>query len=213
MSKIVKSAADVLGVGNSKDHITTEKYDANQGYLGVDAGDLGKASVVQNPDGSWSKKLDMGANDQARTDLTSGILGDIDPSATGAQDAYYNAQMRLLEPKFERDQKSLDENLINRGIQVGGTQYSNAMSDLLNSQNSTRQNASDMALKSGQDFTASQINNANQLSAGRDIDTLAGLLGENTAYDKSQEALSQRNAEGESYKASRSSNILKLAGL
>ena len=212
MSGIVKGAANILGIGSSKDHQTTASFDPNQGYMGVDMGAQGSSKVVQNPDGSWSKVVSQGANDEQRNNLVGGILNDINPSAIGAQDAYYNAQMRLLEPQFDRAQRDLDEHLINRGIQVGGTQYSQAMGDLLNSQNTIRQNASDQALQAGQNFTASQINNTNALTGGRDVNTLLNLIEGNSAYENQVGNKSAQNAEKEAYRNQRSNNILGFLG-
>lgn len=208
----MSGVSNALGVGRTNSHVTTTEFDPNQGNLGVDLGELGSSKVTQNPDGSWSKVVEQGAADSQRNQLINSMLGDINPISTAAQDAYYDSQMRMVEPQFERAQQNLDENLINRGIQVGNEQYSKAMGDLLNSQNTVRQNVADQALQAGQDFTGSQINNANQLSAGRDINTLLEHLGVNDSYVAANIADNQRNAEREAYRNQRSNNILGFLG-
>lgn len=213
MGGMIEKGADILGVGNSANHITTQKYDMKKGNLGVDMGSLGSAGVKQNADGTWSKVFNQGANDVTRNNLQTGMLSGIESNPTDAQDAYYNSQMRMVEPQFQKAQSDLDENLINRGIQVGGNQYSTAMQNLLNSQNTTRQNAADSAMMSGQNYTGQQIQNVNQLGAGRDVNTIASLLGENTAYNNKNAADSARNAEGEAYKNQRSNNIMGFFGM
>ena len=208
MGGVVKKGLDVVGLGSSADHVTTAKYDPKQGYLGVNMGDLGSASVKQNADGTWSKVFNQGANDITRTNLQSSMLGGISADPTAAQDAYYNSQMRMVEPTYQQAQSDLDENLINRGIQVGGSQYNTAMTNLLNAQNTARQNAADQALSAGQAYTGQQISNVNQLGAGRDVNTIASLMGENTAYSNKIAADSQRAAEAESYKAARNKKLM-----
>jgi len=213
MGGVISKGADILGVGNSAGHITTQKYDPKQGNLGVDMGNLGSASVKQNADGTWSKVFNQGANDLTRTNLQTEMLGGISADPNAAQDAYYNSQMRMVEPQFQKAQSDLDENLINRGIQVGGNQYSTAMQNLLNSQNTVRANAADQALMSGQEYTGQQIQNTNQLGAGRDVNTIASLMSENTAYNNANKAASARNAEAEAYKNQRSNNIMGFFGM
>jgi len=210
--RLVRGAADMLGVGRAADAQTTQRFDQNQAHMGVNLGELGSSRVVQNPDGSWSKTVDMGAADTQRNQLISQMLGDIDPTGQGAQDAFFNAQMRMATPHFEQARRDLDTNLINRGIQVGTGQHNEAMGNLLEQQNLAKMNAADQAMFAGQQFGQGQIAKANQLAGGRDINTLLNLMGENTAYARAHEADSQRAAEAQAHRNQRSSNILGFMG-
>lgn len=208
MGKIVSGAADLWGIGPSKDHTTTASYDPKQGTYGVNLGDLGASKIVQNPDGTWSKTVTQGATDKARNQAISGIFSNFSGDGADQAQSFYDAQTRLLEPQFERQQENLDRNLINRGINVGNENYQRAMTDLLNQQDTQRANIADNSVFSGQNYATNQINQANQISSGRDLNTLLSMMGENTGYTNYINNQSQRNAEAEAYKNQRSNNIL-----
>jgi hypothetical protein len=162
--------------------------------LGVDSS-LGNMSLRKNNDGSYSKVYTDSANDVLRNSLISQGLGALSLDPTAATNAYYNQATRLLEPRMDRARDRLDENLINRGIAVGNSQYSTAMGDLQDSQNSMLANIADQAIFRGQDYLGGQIGNINSLSGSRDIGLLAGMGGSNNAYDNQYQANAQRAQE------------------
>ena len=135
-------------------------------------------------------------NDAMRTNLISQMLGNIDQSVLYPkqyQDAYYNSAMGYLQPKMDRDLATMDEQLINRGIQTGNKQYNDTMGALRDDQNQQLNQLLNQALLGGIDAankTTSGIGSfANQLQAGSDINTLMQMQNMNDASNLYAEML------------------------
>lgn len=66
-----------------------------------------------------------------------------------AQDAAYRGQTQYLDPRFERDQGSLNAQLANQGLQVGDKAYTNAQDAFDERKRAAYQSAQDAALGAG----------------------------------------------------------------
>ena len=189
LSEVYKGGKDALG--RLMKTPTGPNYNMDQAVMKENIGvqsDLGNVGIIKNADGSYSKRYTMSDADKQRQGLIQGGLSGLSLDPTKAQDAYYNQATRLLNPQFDRQKQSLDESLINRGIQVGNKQYSDTMGDLQNQQAGTLSDIANQSVFKGQDLIGSQIGNINQLSGGRDIGALAGMGGSSDAYNNKMQA-------------------------
>lgn len=188
MSGIVNAVGSLVGAGTPNyQNYDIDKAVKTQNY-GVNS-DLGNLSFVKNPDGSYSKKYTSSDNDNLRNQNISKILSDLG-SVSGADKFYQNASNKLNQD-FANQKSALDENLINRGIGVGNSQYLNTMAKLQNSHNQALSDLASDSIFKGQALDSSRIANANALSSARDIGTLASLGSQNNYYDNN---LTQNNA-------------------
>jgi len=194
---------------------TTPVYDMDRAMktqnVGV-ASSLGNMSLRKNADGSYSRVFEDSEADTKRNNLINQGLGALSLDPTEAEDAYYNSAARLLTPQFDRQRDRLDESLINRGIGVGNSQYTTAMGDLEDSQNTTLKNLADEAVFQGQNLIGTKVGNINSLSGGRDIGLLAGMGSTNNAYDNYYQSLVQRANEKAAGSNSMMGTIGTLAG-
>lgn len=173
----------VTGPEEAKSYSATDSYNdqvraaeaqAKYGTYGVDSS-LGGMELVQNDDGTYSKKFTDSTADVTRGNLINQGLTSLSMDPTDAENAYYDRATRLLGDDFNRATENLDSNLINRGIGVGNEQYNEQMQNLQESQQGTLSDIANQAVFAGQDLLGSQVGNINNLSAGRDIYGLSGL--------------------------------------
>lgn len=186
------SATSALGLKKSQPNY--ESYDIDKalrsGNIGV-ISDLGNMKLVQNPDGSYSYKYESSDTDKQRQNIMANILAGITGDTSDAQKAYYDQATRLLNERFSKQVADTDEALINRGIQAGTKQYNQVMGDLQENQQAQLSDIANKAIFAGQDLQSGQINQANALSGGRDIGSLAGMAGTNQYYN---DYMTQQNA-------------------
>ena len=94
---------------------------------------------------------------------TSQLYGNINQgTADNAAQSYYDQATRLLKDQFDRERRSADTNLINRGIQVGSEQYNQVMSDLADRQNGTLSDIANQAVFQGQGLLSTMLGNQAQ---------------------------------------------------
>ena len=191
------------------------EINARFGTYGVDS-PLGQVQVVQNPDGTFSRKFTQSEADVQRQSLIGQGLGGLSLDPQRAEEAFYGRATRLLTPQFERQRERLDESLINRGIGVGSEQYRQSLEDLRNQQSGQLQDIASRAVTAAPAVTGSQISNINQLAAGRDIGALSGMGGQigsagaRSTYDQ-QFAAQQANQQAQ--RAFDQQNMQMLGGL
>jgi hypothetical protein len=185
MGGVVKSVSKTL-FGNSGSGGNTPTSSGVYDYI-----EARKSALPNIQSSLGSRELDPGSNtvtftdsaqDVQRNNIASGMLasmvdenGNFNPQQY--QDAYYDYATRLLEPQWEKAQADLDRNLINRGIQIGNNQYSTATSDLLNSQDATREAIANQSILNAGNLRNSDISGLNALTGGRDINALLGIQG------------------------------------
>lgn len=146
------------------------------GTFGVDS-PLGNINIQRGANGEIIKQFDQSGADESRNRLIGQGLGGLNLDPSRAEDAFFDRQTRLLQPQFDRQRESLDENLINRGLQLGSERSRQLTGDLRDQQAGTLSDIANQAVFSGQNLLGSQIGNINQLGAGRDINTLNSLGG------------------------------------
>lgn len=188
----LKSIGSALGL-NSGGTPQYQQYNMDQAIKTQNFGvlsDLGNMSLKRNPDGSYSKVYTSSANDQARNNIMSNILAQMG-DVSGA-DKFYSDASKRINQEFADQRTALDENLINRGIQVGNSQYTDAMGDLADKQNQALNELATQSIFKGQELDNNRATLANILASGRDINALAGMGGTNNAYDN---YITQANAQ------------------
>lgn len=149
---------------------------AKYGTYGVQS-PLGTLSVVQNPDGTYSKSYGMNTADQTRTNLIQSALSGLSLNPTKAENAYYATATRQLLPEFNKAQSNLQENLAARGISEGSEQYDRALNNLRQSQQGTLSDIANQSVSQGQAYLGSQIGNIGALAGQRDILNLPAFGG------------------------------------
>ena len=143
------------------------------------ASDLGNIKWRGN-----TRVFESSSNDKQRNSLIGQGLGSMSLDPTDVQNAYYNQASRLLLNQFDKDRRTMDTNLINRGIQTGTEQYNQVMGDMADRQNATLQDLANQAVYMGDANIGQKIGNVNSLASGRDINTLINMdSGKNSAYD------------------------------
>ena len=168
------------------------KYNIDQaskmGQYGVSSS-IGNMSIVKNADGTYSKNYTTTGNDATRNKLMSQALGNLDMSsasladptanykptqlygninqqtADNAAQSYYDQATRLLNQNFDREKRTADTNLINRGIQVGTDQYNQVMGDLQDRQNATLNDLANQSVFQGQNLLGTMLGNQAQQTA------------------------------------------------
>ncbi len=80
-------------------------------------------------------------------------------TADNAAQSYYDQATRLLNNQFDRDRKTMDTNLINRGIQTGTEQYNQVMGDLADRQNATLNDIANQSVFQGQNLLGTMLGN------------------------------------------------------
>lgn len=188
----LKSLGSALGLNDSGTP-QYQQYDMDKAIKTQNFGvlsDLGNMSLQKNPDGSYSKVYTSSANDQARNNIMSNILAQMG-DVSGADQFYSDASKRINQ-EFADQRTALDENLINRGIQVGNSQYTDAMGDLADKQNQALNELATQSIFKGQELDNNRATLANILASGRDINSLASMGGTNNAYDN---YITQANAQ------------------
>ena len=86
-------------------------------------------------------------------------------TADNAAQSYYDQATRLLNNQFDRDRKTMDTNLINRGIQTGTEQYNQVMGDLADRQNATLNDIANQSVFQGQNLLGTMLGNQAQQTA------------------------------------------------
>lgn len=183
MSKVVKSVGGALGL-NSSGTPQYQKYDIDAAMRTNNIGvlsDLGDIGLQKQPDGTYARTFTSSANDVQRNNLMADILGNM--GDTTGSDKFYGDAAKRINKEFADQRAIADENLINRGIAVGTKQYNDVMGDLADKQNQNLNELATSAIFKGQDLDANRINQANALSAGRDIGLLAGLGQQTNNYE------------------------------
>lgn len=87
-----------------------------------------------------------------------------DAARQAAQDAVYNQYMERLQPQFQQQTDDLQTRLVNQGLGVGSEAYQRAMSDLLQEQNDTTNQAAYQSVLAGQNAYTQDLQN--QIAAG-----------------------------------------------
>lgn len=85
-----------------------------------------------------------------------------DPAAL--EDAVFERQTRLLEPQFQQRERSLKQNLADRGVPEGSEQYGMLLNQELDMQNRARGDAALSAVLAGRDYYNQDRAFANQLN-------------------------------------------------
>ena len=175
---IGSAAAGMIGGGgksvpsfNQQDFLNSQ---IQAGTFGVDS-PLGNINIARGPSGEIVRQFEQSEADKTRNRLIGQGLGGLDFDPTRAEDAFFQRQTRLLNPLFDRAQERQEENLLNRGLQLGSEQFGQAQEDLRNQQSGILSDIANQAVFSGQGLLGSQIGNINQLGAGRDINTLSNI--------------------------------------
>ena len=97
---------------------------------------------------------------------TTQLYGNINQgTADNAAQSYYDQATRLLNDQFDRERRSADTNLINRGIQAGTEQYNQVMGDLADRQNRTLRDIANQAVFQGQGLLSTMLGNQAQQTA------------------------------------------------
>lgn len=157
---------------------------AARGQTGDTYSDLGNVIRTLRPDGSVDVRYESSDNDKQRNSLIGQGLGSMSLDPTDVQNAYYNQASRLLNNQFDKDRRTMDTNLINRGIQTGTEQYNQVMGDMADRQNATLQDLANQSVYMGDANIGQKIGNINSLGSGRDINTLMNMKQQDsTAYD------------------------------
>lgn len=141
---------------------------AKYGTYGVQS-PLGTLSMVQNPDGTYSKSYGMNTADTMRTGLIQSALGGLSLNPTKVENAYYAAATRQLMPEFSKAQSDLQSNLAARGITEGSEQYDRALNNLRQTQQGTLSDIANQSVSQGQNYLGAQIGNIGALAGQRDI--------------------------------------------
>ena len=206
MSGVISPVTNTLfgqkapGKYNQKASIADQKeiaqLQAEYGMFGVDS-PLGKTDVRKTEDGTFERTFEQSEADEMRNQLISQGLGGVSLDPQRAESAYMDRATRLLEPKFEKQQESLDENLINRGIGIGSEQYGQRMGGLEERQQGTLSDLANQAVFAGQDYTTGQIGQTGQLAGQRDIYGLSSLASPTGSqfegtYDKNFDSVNNR---------------------
>ena len=208
----LKSIGNALGVGTGlkSNDPKLQQYDIDTamrtGNVGV-ISDLGNIGLVKNPDGTYSRTFESSAGDVQRNNLMSQILSGMGDTS-GADTWYDNAATRLND-QFAKQRASVDENLINRGIAVGSSQYNDVMGDLVDTQNQNLADLASNAVFKGQELDTNRINQANQLSSGRDIGLLAQMGLQNNVYNDYMSQDNARRMAKSGANASQANNLFK----
>jgi len=163
------------------------------GTFGVDS-PLGQINIKRGPSGEIIRSFEQSGADETRNRLIGQGLAGLDFDPSSAEDAFFNRQTRLLTPQFERAQERQEENLLNRGLQLGSEQFGQAQEDLRNQQSGILSDIANQAVFAGQGLLGSQIGNINQLGAGRDINTLSNI-GSNIGSTGLQSGFTQQLAD------------------
>lgn len=203
MSGITKKLGLDAPSYNAGEDIASQKEKAkNQalyGTYGVDS-DLGKVQVVENPDGTFSKKYVSSEADISRNKLISQGLGGLSLDPTSAENAYYKKATRQLMPQFEQDRESLEQSLANRGIMPGTEQYDRLIEKFESTKQGTLSDIANQSVFSGQQLVGSQIGNVGALASQRDVNALTGMGGSTganfTGTYENQLAANQAKAQG-----------------
>lgn len=177
------------GLGNvSLDTYTPTTSDYSFGSVLSDPTTSYKAQTISDPTTSYKASSitdpTQGYSTQKISDPSSGysttqLYGNINQgTADNAAQSYYDQATRLLNQNFDREKKSLDTNLINRGIQVGSDQYEQAMGDLQDRQNATLNDLANQSIFQGQNLLGTMLTNqARQTSnEGSEIGNRNALL-------------------------------------
>ena len=140
-------------------------------------------SLLRDPTTSYNPET---IEDPTKDYTASQLYGNINQeTADNAAKSYYDQATRLLNDQFDRERKSADTNLINRGIQVGNEQYNQVMGDLADKQNGILSDIANQAVFQGQGLLSTMLGNQAQQTAnegavfdnqGRLINNQAGLL-------------------------------------
>lgn len=141
-------------------------------------------SVLSDPTTSYNAKT---ISDPTKGYNATQLYGNINQkTADNAAQSYYDQATRLLNQNFDREKRSADTNLINRGIQVGNEQYNQVMGDLQDRQNGILSDIANQSVFQGQGLLSTMLGNQAQQTAnegavfdnqGRLINNQAGLLG------------------------------------
>ena len=187
------------------------KYNQQQATTSQDYGftsPYGAKQLRRQADGSYAYDIKVNDADKLRDQLAMQGLRGISLDPTEVENTYYQRATRQLMPEFSRQTEGLDENLINRGIQVGTPQYERAMQQLRDQQSGQLSDISSDAVFQGQNLLNNQISNINTLTGGRDINQMLNIGGQGNSYDQAYNA-KQYN---EAMRQQRNSGILGLAG-
>lgn len=120
---------------------------------------------------------------------TSQLYGNINQdTANNAAQSYYDQATRLLNDQFDRQMRSADTNLINRGIQAGTEQYNQVMGDLTDRQNATLNDIANQAVFQGQGLLSTMLGNQAQQTAneGSEMANKNALLQNQNQYLQNQ---------------------------
>lgn len=197
----VQSDLGNMGVVKNSDGTYSKKYDSNSNdqarnnlisqQLGNITLDTYTPQTSEYQFGSVLPDATASYNPEKITDPTTGynatqLYGNINQdTANNAAQSYYDQATRLLNQNFDREKRTADTNLINRGIQVGNEQYNQVMGDLQDRQNATLGDIANQAVFQGQGLLSTMLGNQAQQTAnegavfdnqGRLINNQAGLL-------------------------------------
>lgn len=124
-------------------------------------GSAGNAGSIQNSIGSSGNvqnSLDLSGLPGLQSTVNNsgpGITGQVNggqswqDAVNQAQNAAYNQQTQYLNPQFAQGQESLNAQLANQGLQVGGQAYDNAQTNFSNQKQQAYQSAQDSAVAAG----------------------------------------------------------------
>lgn len=135
-----------------------------------------KPQTVSDPTGSYNPSSITDPSAGYNTTQLYGKIGQ--DTADNSAQSYYDQATRLLNNQFDRDRKTMDTNLINRGIQTGTEQYNQVMGDLADRQNATLSDIANQAVFQGQNLLGTMLENqARQTSnEGSEIGNRNALL-------------------------------------
>lgn len=120
---------------------------------------------------------------------TTQLYGNINQdTANKAAQSYYDQATRLLNDQFDRERRTADTNLINRGIQVGTEQYNQVMGDLSDRQNATLNDIANQSVFQGQNLLSTMLGNQARQTAneGSEIGNRNALLQNQNQYLQNQ---------------------------
>jgi len=158
------------------DQIKAAQAKAKYGLYGVENSPFGSTRTTEDPEtGMISREFDISPDDIRRNQLVSQGLAGLSLDPTQAENAFYNRATRQLLPRFEESRESLEERLINQGLEPTSQQYRTRLRDLTEGQQGTLADLANQSIFAGQNLLGSQIGNIGALGAGRDIYSLASL--------------------------------------
>lgn len=146
----------------------SERSMVDQITRGSDGGFISRA--LQSPEtqpgqgGQWNKRVSFSPEVQNLWQRQLGVVGD--PNAyNDYQDQSFAAARRLLDPYYEQQQNTFEQQMANQGLPVGGEAYDDAYSNFTGARDRAYQDAAFNALQFGEQARMNDYNRLAQVLA------------------------------------------------